>query len=294
MALRKKSVLFHQGAGGNVKVGLFCYSNSTNVGDFIQTLAVAQHLDQEYHLVDRDFMNQYDGEPMAVVMNGWFTDEPDNWPPSPSIIPVFLGFHISRESAAIIREHKEYFKRYAPIGCRDHMTAEYMRECSIDAYVSGCATMTFPRRAADLAADKVVLVDEPLRNFLRSERRDFVFISHELEPYMSQPLRFQAASELLDFYRENAGLIITRRIHCAMPCAAMGIPVVFSGMKDGRTRIVDILGLHCKQAKRYPRSRLADFPREVVEFEEKKRQITEDLHARLVALGVKVKVPAWQ
>ena len=77
MALRKKSVLFHQGAGGNVKVGLFCYSNSTNVGDFIQTLAAAQHLDQEYHLVDRDFMNQYDGEPMAVrklprqVDNGW-------------------------------------------------------------------------------------------------------------------------------------------------------------------------------------------------------------------------------
>lgn len=94
-----------------------------------------------------------------------------------------------------------------------------------------------------------------------------------------------------DFYWDNAGLIITRRIHCAMPCAAMGIPVVFSGLKDGRTRIVDILGLHCKQAKRYPRSRIADFPREVIKFEDRKRQITEDLHARLEAVGVKVKIP---
>lgn len=276
-----------------MKVGLFCYSNSTNVGDFIQSLAVAQHLDQDYELVDRDFMNQYDGEPIVVVMNGWFTDEPGNWPPSPSIIPVFLGFHIARESVSVIRDHKDYFARYAPIGCRDHVTAAYMKECGIDAYVSGCATMTFPRRRADLAPDRVVLVDEPLQNFLRSERREFTFISHELEPYMSQALRFQAARELLDFYRESAGLIITRRIHCAMPCAAMGIPVVFSGIKDGRTRIVDILGLHCMPAKRFPRSRLADFPRETIEFEDKKREITEDLHARLTAVGVKVRTPAW-
>ncbi len=274
-----------------MKVGLFCYSNSTNVGDFIQTLAVAQHLDQEYQLVDRDFMNQYDGEPMAVVMNGWFTDEPGNWPPSPAIMPIFLGFHISRESVSVIRDHKDYFVRYAPIGCRDHATAAYMKECGIDAYVSGCATMTFPSRSVDVVADRVVLVDEPLQHFLRSERRDFTFISHELEPYMSQELRFQAARELLDFYREHAGLIITRRIHCAMPCAAMGIPVVFSGLKDGRTRIVDILGLSCKRARRFPRSRLADFPKQVVEFEERKRRITEDLHARLTAVGVKVKIP---
>lgn len=33
--------------------------------------------------------------------------------------------------------------------------------------------------------------------------------------------------ELLRTYRETAKLIITPRIHCAMPCLAMGIPVVF-------------------------------------------------------------------
>lgn len=275
-----------------MKVGLFCYSNSTNVGDFIQTLAVAQHLDQVHQLIDRDFMNHYDGEPMAVVMNGWFTDEPENWPPSPAILPIFLGFHISRESAPLIRKHRDYFARHAPIGCRDHMTAAYMRECGIDAYVSGCATMTFPQRQADATADRVILVDEPLQHFSRSERKDFIFISHEVEPYMSQSIRFRAARELLRFYRDHAGLIITRRIHCAMPCAAMGIPVVFSGRKDGRTKIVDLLGLHSKQAKRVPRSRLVDFPRQKIEFETRKQQITEDLHARLTAVGVRVKAPA--
>lgn len=80
------------------------------------------------------------------------------------------------------------------------------------------------------------------------------------------------------------------------PCRARrwaSIPAVFSGIKDGRTRIVDVLGLHCMPAKRFPRSRLADFPRETIECEDTKREITEDLHARLTAVGVKVKTPAW-
>lgn len=36
-----------------------------------------------------------------------------------------------------------------------------------------------------------------------------------------------AASALLKRYRDEAGLVITTALHCAQPCAALGIPVVF-------------------------------------------------------------------
>ena len=274
-----------------MKLGLFKYSNSTNVGDFIQTLAVAQHIDQEYELIDRDFMNEYDGDPMAVVMNGWFTDEPDNWPPSPAITPIFFGFHISRESVPLLARHKAYFSRFAPIGCRDHATANHFKACGIDAYVTGCATMTFPRRLREPENPRTLLVDEPIRHFRRDQRKGLISISHELESYMSSDLRFQAAHELLAFYREHAGLIITKRIHCAMPCAAMGIPVIFSDKRDGRTAIIDIIGIQSRKIRRFPKNDVADFSAVRLEFEAQKQEIADRLHEVLAAHGIKTRMP---
>ena len=42
-----------------MNVALLKYSNTDNIGDDIQTLAVAQHINQKYALVDRDFLHRY-------------------------------------------------------------------------------------------------------------------------------------------------------------------------------------------------------------------------------------------
>ena len=108
---------------------------------------------------------------------------------------------------------------------------------------------------------------------------------------MSSELRFQAAKELLDFYRDNAGLIITKRIHCAMPCAAMGIPVIFSDKRDGRTEIVDIIGIQSRKVASYPRNDVTDFSAKRLDFEEKKAEITRRLHEALAAHDIKTRLP---
>jgi hypothetical protein len=55
--------------------------------------------------------------------------------------------------------------------------------------------------------------------------------------------KLKYAQDLIEFYRDNARLIITTRLHCALPCIAMGIPVVFFGdPTDFRTRIVKDIG----------------------------------------------------
>lgn len=107
-----------------MKLALFKYSNSTNIGDNIQTLAVAQHINQEYSYIDRDYLNEYDGDKVIVVMNGWFSHIPSNWPPSPKITPIFFGFHMSKSASREFKKYTDYFAKHAPIGCRDESTAK--------------------------------------------------------------------------------------------------------------------------------------------------------------------------
>ena len=53
------------------------------------------------------------------------------------------------------------------------------------------------------------------------------------------------AQEILDRYKNEAKLVITSRIHCAMPCIAMGIPVIYihRGNHKEDTRLDVIKGL---------------------------------------------------
>jgi hypothetical protein len=274
-----------------MNIALLNYPNTINIGDNIQTLAVAQHIDQEYGLVDRDFLHRYDGEPCVVVMNGWFTHEPQNWPPAPAITPLFFGFHMTPKVASAFEKHKAYFERFAPIGCRDQATADIIKSWGVDAYMSGCATMTFPARKKEPAEPKVILVDQKRRHFAKSERKRASQIGHLMPFPIASEVKFEAAKNLLDFYRLNAGLVVTSRIHSAMPCAAMGIPVVYTGRRDGRTAIIDLIGIPSVRTKWFPLTRIESLPVRQPAFDDVKKRITNDLHARLEAHGVKVKVP---
>ncbi|MDH6231054.1 hypothetical protein M2281_001626 [Mesorhizobium soli] len=275
-----------------MKISLLTYSNSNNIGDNIQTIAVSKHIDQRYDLVDRDFINSYNGEPCVVVMNGWFTHEPRNWPPAPGITPVFFGFHLIPELAAEFEKHKAYFERFAPIGCRDQATADMIKSWGVEAYVSGCATMTFKTRSKEPDDPKIIFVDHTRRDFHRGQRKGCIELAHEAPFYISgSTAKFAIAGELLNYYRQNAGLVVTSRIHCAMPCAAMGIPVVYTGKRDGRTAIIDMIGIPTVKIRHFPRTKITSLPAQKPSFEDVKRRVTSDLHARLSSHGVKVRAP---
>lgn len=269
-----------------MKISLLGFSNTQNIGDNIQTLAVAQHIGQSYDLVDRDFLSDYVGEPCAVVLNGWFSHEPQNWPPSPDITPIFFGFHMTAKTAEIYKQHINYFKKYEPIGCRDQATAEVIRSWGVGAYVSGCATMTFPRRQRKPEDPKLILVDQTRRHFPREQRRGHVQINHQVAPYISSSTKFDMARQLIDYYRDNAGVVVTSRIHCAMPCAAMGIPVLYTGVREGRTEIIDMMGIVSVKTRRFPKTDLKKLRVQAVDFEDKKAQIVADLRSKLQMCGV--------
>lgn len=273
-----------------MKLGLLKYSNTSNIGDNIQTLAVAQHVKFRDHFVDRDFLSQYDGMDCAVVMNGWFSHEPQNWPPSPKITPIFFGFHIAAEALESFTNHRDYFKKYEPIGCRDQGTADILKSWGVDAYVSGCATMTFKSRDTTPQNGRLMLVDVDKRQFRREKREEFasfVKLSH-LHPLkeLRTEIKNGIAADLLQFYRDNASNVVTSRIHCALPCFAMGIPTVYCGVDEYRTKLIERVGIPriAPQSIGYKKISLEDFNKP--DYEDLKQSITNDLKTKLAQVGV--------
>ena len=217
------------------------YSQSDNLGDEIQSLAAEQFLPRLDGFVDRDTELHLVNEESFVFMNGWFKHGPTHWrddagecwPPSPLLRPAFFGFHIAYPAALLTDESVAYYRAWAPIGCRDRLTAEILQARGVQAYFSRCLTLTFPRRDDAPRAGRIFVV-EGQRSVLKSMIPASIathaeFRSHYIDPKYNgnNQLKRQWAQELLDAYRGRASAVITDLLHCAMPCTAMGIPVVF-------------------------------------------------------------------
>lgn len=134
-----------------------------NIGDYIQALASSQYYPKIDGFLDRDKdLNTYMGEKAKIIMNGWYMHNPQNWPPSSDIIPLFVAFHIntSVQKELTSSQSIKYLKAYEPIGCRDMNTMKILKKCGVDAYFSGCMTLTLGKKyKSEKKNDKVYIVD---------------------------------------------------------------------------------------------------------------------------------------
>lgn len=115
-----------------------------NIGDYIQALASSQFLPHVDGFIQRERLDEYSGDPVSMIMNGWYMHEPKHWPPSPDINPLFVAFHLNvlAENEMMSPSGIAYLKKHQPIGCRDQRTADVLKKHGIDAYFSGCMTLT--------------------------------------------------------------------------------------------------------------------------------------------------------
>lgn len=166
----------------------------------------------------------------GVLMNGWFKTNPAEWPPHPAYKPIYVGFHIrlfqspSLVSAAAL----DHYAAHGPIGCRDRCTLSLLRSHGVEAFLSHCLSLTFPRRLPDPERQTEVFVvsrDKRILDYLPSSLGPYTFLSHYSgdRDFARNKAR---AGEMLQTYRERAKLIVTTMLHCALPAIAMGIPVV--------------------------------------------------------------------
>lgn len=221
---------------------LFCRSG--NIGDDFQGLAAGLHLPAPpEHFVDRDNIHRWVGSGRAtLIMNGWFSGNVSAWPPAPNIDPVFVGFHVAETMKPAIGRHVEYLRRFEPIGTRDHGTTEFVRSIGVMAETTYCLTLTFPARDKAPKSGKVYIVDAETISIPSTLRSGAVKLTHMM-PALDYRVTLPCARELLALYRDTARLVITTRLHAALPCMAMGIPVIFfADPGDTRSSIVRDIG----------------------------------------------------
>lgn len=233
-----------------------------NVGDYIQSLAAAQFLPQIDKYINREQLSRYNEDKIKMIMNGWFMHQPGHWPPSDKIDPLLVSFHLNSQAKdqLLNEEGKGWFKKHEPVGCRDPYTLKAMREANINAYMSGCLTTTFQHSSGQRTND-IYFVDVLFRvpdweNIIRTPRQLLkslltgdIFRSSQrgriLEKLFDDKLlntaiplqhyhtakhnekeRFSMAENFLGKYA-TARLVVTSRLHCALPCLAFGTPVIF-------------------------------------------------------------------
>lgn len=160
--------------------------------------------------------------------------------------------------------------------------------------------MTFPERFKSPEAPKDIVVDVDPFIFCREDRRRVLSITQESHiDYTNDVIRNQTAFALLDFYKKNAGAIVTSRIHCAMPCFAMGIPVVYCGVQEYRTQVINEIGVpsvglpefwhHGLKLPKYKRLNFTNLPFVNPDYDEKKNKIAHNLRNLLENHSVKLK-----
>jgi hypothetical protein len=258
-----------------------------NLGDDIQVLAAIQNMSRVDGFIEKGKLYRYDGDRAAVIMNGWFMHDPKCWPPSEKLDTLMVSFHMNPGPSSIMLERgREFFERSGPIGCRDFETLEIFKRAGIDSYYSGCLTLTLEREKylTDPTAKRngVYAVDllykmrgfsggisklqrifglrsgnEKMRGSIESRIIDTlvdgerwtevnqVYHSRQINTG-SREERYCAAREALSLYA-NARLVLTSRIHCALPCLAFGTPVIFVdgslGKASERARLRGIIEL---------------------------------------------------
>ena len=261
------------------------YIGSRNIGDYIQTKAVIDMIHPINHkVIDREGLNNFKGSKIKTIINGWFMENPKNWPPNNNISPLFISFHInpSAERDLLKPESLNYLKQFEPIGCRDTYTQNLLQKNGIKSYYSSCITTTFNRDkyiTNKTQPEGIIVIGafdrlNPSIDFSSIYRLLLSLIKYPIHKlkYLLKKISFenhlrnqnivvkryqqitkrkisshnQGLKLANDMLKEIAKseIIITSRIHAALPALAMGLKVIFinEGLshKNHKTRTADV------------------------------------------------------
>jgi hypothetical protein len=252
---------WRQHRGWQPRYALLRYTNTGNLGDEIQSLAARRFLPKVDYTIDRDKLNARPWSatrPVRLIMNGWFTHHPENWPPHPAVEPLLISLHFSDQmtssgfSAAeslVVGDNAHWLRRHGPVGARDLWTLDLLQTNGIAAWFSGCLSLTLSPPPDLVRQDYVVINDlsDDIARILSHEATAQIVRTTHIETKLgSSRARFAMADELLRIYAQ-AGCVITSRLHCALPCLAMGTPVLFVPPNNGAKRFGGYFELvhHC-------------------------------------------------
>ncbi len=208
---------------------------------------------------------------------------------------IYLGVSISQSDErggqdgldlALQLNFPQKLAPYGPIGCRDRATRDFLRAQGVDAYYSGCMTMGFAARTIDPKQppqDTVILDLQagfwpqlPQELIQNAVYPTHCLLYHDDPENLTSSLAFFAEAQArVDYYRKQAKLIITSRIHGTIPALALDIPVIF--LSDCTDQRMDMLKYLIKQHR----------SSEPLNFEQLKRSATQHSYFAEVRAAVR-------
>lgn len=210
------------------------------------------------YLIDRENLEGFIPEKreyVATIMNAWYIHDKFNFNISPYIYPFYISvfFKNYRYDDGItvgydyINENvRKSMIKYGPVGCRDKYTKKVMDELKVKSYFSGCMTLTLEKFKNVKKQDYIVTVglNEEEYNYIKSKtkrkiikfKQDVPFGSFSNESWEQRKNRVE---ETLKLY-QAAHMVITTKLHCSLPCLAIGTPVLLlydTSFKENEDRI---------------------------------------------------------
>jgi len=223
------------------KFGTYEYKTE-NIGDNIQTIAALRFTPQVDYIFDRDNINATkikDGDQVKIVANGWYMHHRNgvfDWPPKDERLQMLLiSLYLERDVdfnradlAFFTDESREFLRKNGPIGARDIGTQKFLNDNGIEAYNSGCLTLTLlpdksiPKRDYILAVD----ISDQLYNYIASKtKRPVIRMNTNIGSDMSNEDKTAIAKYWLALY-QSAHCVVTSRLHAMLPNLALGTPVL--------------------------------------------------------------------
>jgi hypothetical protein len=212
---------------------IIAYKAEGNLGNTIQTLGLANLISPSKAVWWREIgKSNFDDK---FIANGWFSHK--------EIIPVkrtiFCGIHISGNINTIHPSIIEWLKHSDGIvGTRDPMTSDFLNGIGINSIFVGCSSLLFPKYDGRRSGETSVDFDGPGKK-----------MTHHINLDCSWEDKWEIAKEMIEIYKKSE-VVYTSRLHVALPCLALGTPVVVSKNTDTRRfSILDFIGIEYEKVQ---------------------------------------------
>lgn len=273
---------------GEVSFGVMGYdqpdprNTSSNIGDYVQTIASMSHLvrhtgvrfdDSELgglardlaervpadlrvaspdvpvslHQVDRD-ASTYSQVPEGtwLLAFGWYAHKiggvRHDFPFPKHLRPIYVSFHLNKR-ALLTDEMVEHLRTHAPIGCRDHSTVDLLLGQGVPAFFSGCLTTTVRYVRPDDTPPRPA--DAPTVWIDMPAPKGAHQVRNERPGVRATGLldNLRTALSSLDDYASSYGTVVTGRLHAYLPARTLGCEVDFSPRNPSDIRFAGLAPL---------------------------------------------------
>lgn len=170
---------------------------NANIGDTMQTISLMDFIERKYGVKIKKFQDRSQMTENDMIINGWHRRLKEKLPNN----ALYIGLHSDRIMMKNISEN-------TLIGCRDKFTfSEVEKLPHLKPIFTGCSTITIP------------LYD--------GSRKGKVEYKHEDKEtgILSLERQIILARNLIDELKTKE-LVTTNRLHIALPCIALGTPVI--------------------------------------------------------------------